>query len=144
MFSLLFFTFILLFFLLMKILFWIFLNSSILYLIQFLLNTTDYPDAVVFSGWWKVFLLGWIILWLLNYTIKPLLKLLGFPFMILTGWLFSLVINSIILWLLQEAINSILMLWDITYKINWWVNFIIAVAIFTILNILYSLLFNKK
>ncbi len=128
----------------MKILFWIFLNSSILYLIQFLLNTTDYPDAVVFSGWWKVFLLGWIILWLLNYTIKPLLKLLGFPFMILTGWLFSLVINSIILWLLQEAINSILMLWDITYKINLWVNFIIAVAIFTILNILYSLLFNKK
>jgi hypothetical protein len=31
-----------------------------------------------------------------------------------------------------------------SYSINWWVNFIIAVAIFTILNMFYSLLFSKR
>lgn len=128
----------------MRILLSIILNSSILYLIQFLLNTEKFPESVVYTWWWKVFLLWWILLGILNFVIKPILKIVWFPFVLLMSWLFSLFINSVILWLLQTTINEILMLWDITYKINWWVNFSIAVAIFSFLNMLYSLLFPKK
>jgi len=131
----------------MKIFFSIILNSSILFLIQFLLNTPNYPDSVIvtwWAYWWQVFLLWWMILWLLNLTIKPILKILWLPFLILMHWLFSLFINGAILWLLQKIINDFLWAYDLSYIINWKINFLFAVAIFTILNILYSLLFLKK
>jgi uncharacterized membrane protein YvlD (DUF360 family) len=58
--------------------------------------------------------------------------------------LVSIVINSLILGLLTYIINNILQISWIWYTINWWTNFIIAVAIFTILNMFYTLLFFKK
>jgi uncharacterized membrane protein YvlD (DUF360 family) len=58
--------------------------------------------------------------------------------------LVSIVINSIILGILTYISNNILQISWIWYTINWWTNFIIAVAIFTILNMFYTLLFFKK
>jgi len=46
--------------------------------------------------------------------------------------------------LIDIIINKILMFDGITYKIHGFVNFAIAVAIFTIMNMLYSILFNKR
>lgn len=131
----------------MKVFFSILLNATILFAIQFLLNTPDFSEAIVVNWWWwgwQTFLLGWIILWVLNITIKPILKIIWLPISLFFHSLVVLVINWILLWLLQKTINNVLMLPNIVYVINWFVNFIIAVAIFTILNMLYSILFNKK
>jgi len=131
----------------MKIFFSILLNASILFIIAFLLNTETYPNAVVvLPAWidaWKTYLLGWVILGLLNTFVKPVLKLLGIPLFFIYP-IISLLINAFLLWLLSKTINSVLALPGMTFEINGWVNFIIAVAIFTILNILYSILFFKK
>lgn len=141
----------------MKILFSILLNAFILYIIVILLweNTKEWIESWV-KLWclndcsvnsidaWKTFLTGWIILGIINVTIKPILKILSFPFFILSFWLISLLINSLILWLLTYIINNILQISGIWYTINWRTNFIIAVAIFTILNMFYTLLFFKK
>lgn len=135
----------------MKIFFSILLNSSILFIIALLLNTNTHPDSVIvlpsaniIDWWWQIYLLWGIVLWLLNYVVRPILKILSLPFFFFFYWIVIMAINAVILWLLQEAINNILMLPDFKYIINWATNFIIAVAIFTFLNILYSLLFNKK
>jgi len=131
----------------MKILFSIILNSSILFFIQFFLNTPNYPNAVVVSWWlygWQAFFIWWFFLWLLNFFVKPLLKILWLPFYILMHWIFSIFISGVILWLLQRVLNDLLWSYNISYIINWTTNFIIAVAIFTILNMLYSILFFKK
>lgn len=131
----------------MKIFFSIILNASILLIITYLLNTETHPNTVVvLPAWiesWKTYLLGWIVLWVLNTFVKPVLKLIWLPLFFIYP-IISLVINAIILWLLQKSINDILALPWMTFEINWVTNFIIAVAIFTILNILYSVLFFKK
>jgi len=133
----------------MKIFFSILLNASILYIIYILLNTDSYYEtygvnAVTVEWWWALFLLWWTILWFINYFIRPILKLIWLPFFFLFYWIVILIINWIVLWLFEETINNILKLPDFKYVINWGVNFIIAVAIFSFLNMLYSILFNKK
>lgn len=131
----------------MKIFFSILLNASILFIIAFLLNNETHPDAVVvLPAWidaWKTYLLGWIILGLLNTFVKPILKLLWLPLFFIYP-IISLLINWLLLWLLSKTINNVLSLPNMIFSINWAINFIIAVAIFTILNILYSILFSKK
>jgi hypothetical protein len=54
------------------------------------------------------------------------------------------IINGVILKLFDHIVNKILVIPNVSYTIEWWVNFIIAVAIFTILNIVSQLLFSKK
>ena len=55
------------------------------------------PGFSVYGGW-KGFLAAGIALALLNMLVKPVLKLIALPFIMLTLGLFTLVINGIILW----------------------------------------------
>ncbi len=140
----------------MKILFSIILNAIILFVITYLLSANLnmwITNWVTLWCWdcgynsldaWKIYLLWGIILWLINITIKPILKIISIPLFFLTFWLVTFAINAIILWLLNYVINNILVIPWFTYHINWWVNFGIAVAIFTIFNMIYSLLLFKK
>ena len=131
----------------MRILISILFNALILFLMTYLLSAN--PDKwieawIVVAGWIKTYLIWWIILWIINVTIKPILKILSIPLFFVFLWLVAFIINGVILWLFDYIFNKILMVPWISYTINWWVNFIIAVAIFTILNMVYSILFSKK
>lgn len=127
----------------MKIFIWIFFNALILFSIQYFIPYNEALKEWVLVTWWiKTFFIGWVVLWLLNTTIKPILKILGLPFILLTLWLFSLVINSVILVLMQNIISILSIDWS-TYSINWLVNFLIAVAILSIFNTIYSVLLKK-
>jgi|SRR5208283_720378 len=54
-------------------------------------------DGITFSGpWWKMILIG-MIFGLINSLIKPLVKFLTFPFIILTLGLFTLLVNALML-----------------------------------------------
>lgn len=131
----------------MKILFSIILNASILYLLYYFLwaNSTWTVTEWITVVWWiKTYLIWWVILWLLNVTIKPLIKLVTLPLFFVFFFFVTFLVNWIILWLFDRIINTVLIIPWVAYTINWWINFIIAVAIFTILNMVYSLLFSKK
>lgn len=139
-----------------KLLFSILLNSFILLLIAFLLSSNSMRgipawvslaclDCSLLSlDALKTYLVGWVILWLINITIKPILKILSLPFFLLFLWLTIFIVNAIILKLFWYIINELLLIPGISYVIHGWVNFIIAVAIFTFLNMFYSLLNFKK
>lgn len=140
----------------MKILLSIILNASILLIIVLLLwpNKELWVSAWVTLGCgncgylsleaWKIYLLGGVILGLINITIRPILKLLSLPFFLLFLWFTTFIVNGVVLQLFSYIINDILLISGISYTINWWVNFVIAVAIFTLLNMVYPLLFFKK
>ena len=131
----------------MKILFSIIINALILWLMTYLLgaNPEKWLEAGIAVAWWiKTYLLWWVILGLINVTIKPILKILSIPLFFVFLWLVAFIINWVILWLFDYIVNELLIIPWISYTINWWINFIIAVAIFTILNMFYSLLFTKK
>lgn len=116
----------------MKVLISILVNAFILFLIWY------FMPAWVREVWWmKLYFIWWVVLWILNSVIRPILKIIWFPFLILTFWLFIFVINGVILFLLQKIILGLNIEW-VTFEINWFANFVIAVAIFTVFNTIYN------
>jgi len=127
----------------MKVFVWILFNALILFAIEYFIpyNAT-LKEWVLVTWWMATYFIWWTIMWGLNLTVKPVLKMFGFPLIILTLWLFALVINWILLLLIQKIISALNVNWS-TYEIYWWMNFVIAVAIFTIFNTIYSVLIKK-
>lgn len=136
----------------MKILISIIFNALILYLLTFLLGanpTWTVSEWIIVVWWIKTYLIWGVILWLMNVTIRPILKILSIPLFLVFLWLVSFLINWIIFWLFDSIINNILIIPWVSYTIaweglSWWINFVIVVAIFTILNMIYSILISKK
>jgi len=64
-----------------------------------------FPDSNFFgfqlTALWQIFLLLGIILGLLNYFVKPVLKIISLPLEILTLGLFSIAMNMALLWFLD-------------------------------------------
>ena len=79
-----------------------------------------------------IFLIG-IILGLLNYFVKPLLKALSLPLEIITLGLFSLVINAFLLWVLDTMFKELYIpLWLpllYTSLIIWGLNLLISIVL---------------
>ena len=137
----------------MKILLSIIINSTILFAMAYFLQENSSWTWILIAKWeydyssilaWKTYLLGWIVLGLINLTIKPILKILSIPLFFIFFWLVAFVVNAIILFLLDYILTDLLIINWIWYHINWIIEFIIAVVIFTILNMVYSLLLFKK
>lgn len=139
----------------MKILISIIINAAILYIITHLLwpNSDRSIEAGIilwcdcwYTSLWamKTYLTWWIILWVINVTVRPILKILSLPLFFIFLGLVSFFINGIILYLFTYILNDVLVISGVWYEINGLINFIIAVAIFTVLNTLYALLFFKK
>lgn len=133
----------------MKIVFSILFNSLILFCLWYFMSGNDNlePWIIISPEWvdmWKTLLIWWIILGVINITIKPILNILSLPFYLLFFGLAAFVVNGIILKLFTYIVNVLLIIPDIQYKIPNTLDFIIAVAIFTILNMVYSILFFKR
>ena len=87
------------------------------------------PGFVV-SGSWKEYLLAGAFLGLLNLIVKPVLKLLTGPLIILTLGLFTLVINGLLLWTV-DYIFDFVSIKDVTALLY-------AVVVVTIVNLIIS------
>jgi putative membrane protein len=66
----------------------------------------EFLEEVSGTGGIKLFIIGGIIIGLLNVSVKPLLKILSIPFVVLTAGLFLVVINAVILYFTQWVINT--------------------------------------
>lgn len=133
----------------MKLIFSIIINAIILYILWFFLSWNDSLEAwiIISPTWidmWKTLLLWGLIIWIINLTIKPILNIISLPFYLLFFGLVTFVVNWIILKLFTYIVNVLLVIPGIEYSIPNTFDFIIAVAIFTILNMVYSILFFKR
>jgi len=70
-----------------------------------------YPDSNFFgfalTAQWEIFLVLGVVLGLLNFFLKPLLKALSLPLEIITLGLFNIAINMGILWLLELMFDEL-------------------------------------
>jgi len=70
-----------------------------------------YPTSNFFgfslTAQWEIILLLGIVLGLLNYFLKPLLKALSLPLEIITFGLFTIVINMALIWLLALIFDEL-------------------------------------
>jgi len=76
-------------------------NSLALYVAYYFV-----PGFVV-NGGWKEYLLAGVFLGLLNLIVKPVLKAISMPIIILTLGLFTLVINGLLLWTVDYIFDFI-------------------------------------
>jgi putative membrane protein len=60
------------------------------------------------SGDWKSYLAAGIVLGILNLIVKPVLKIISTPLIIVSLGLFLIVINAIILWLTAQLTHFII------------------------------------
>lgn len=75
-------------------------NAGALYVTTLLLG-----GDFILTGGWKGYLIAAFIFGILNGLVKPLVKLLAFPFVLLTAGLFTLVINMALVWLAAYALR---------------------------------------
>lgn len=73
-------------------------NSAALYAADILI------DGVLVSGGWKNYLLAGTALGILNLTVKPVLKTISMPLIILTLGFFRIIINALMLWIIDYAL----------------------------------------
>ena len=83
------------------------------FLIRFLTNAaalwvaTRIVPGVTFSGGWVPFLTVALVLAVINATLRPLVKVLTCPLILLTLGLFALVVNGLMLWLTSSVSQSL-------------------------------------
>jgi putative membrane protein len=88
-------------------------TAKMRFIIQIITNglaifLADYlVPGFVFEGDLLTLLIAGLILGLINVFIKPILKLISFPLLILSLGLFTLVINMALLWLLEYFVAEL-------------------------------------
>lgn len=88
---------------------------------------------ITYSGGFLFFLLGGVLLWLINLFVKPLLKIMALPFVILTGGLFLIVINAFILWFLSYFF-SVLQFNNVALTFPNFGSYVIGAIVFGLIN----------
>jgi putative membrane protein len=128
----------------MRVLVSIILNGLILAVLHwaFPYDATTKTGVMVSGNLVYAYLLGGLILGVLNSTLRPLLKVLGFPFMLASFGLFIFVINAILLWSLQ-GVFGLLNIDGIYYGIYGTMYFILVTIVFTFLNGIFQAFFGK-
>ncbi len=133
----------------MKLIFSILINALILWALAYFLSGNELVDSGIIlpeATWdqYKTFIVWGFLLWIINITIRPILNILSLPFYLIFFGLVVFIVNGVILKLLTYIMSVILIIPWVKFEFATTVDFVIAVAIFTILNMVYSLLFFKR
>jgi putative membrane protein len=102
-------------------------NGFTLYLL------TRLVDGIVYSGGLRFFVIGGVIVGLINFLVRPILKALSMPFIFFTGGLFLIVINVFVLWFTSYFI-SVLAFQDVSLVFPDFKTYVIGAIVFGIIN----------
>lgn len=103
------------------------INGGVLYLLTFIV------DGILYTGGIKFFVLGGLVLGLLNWIVKPLLKIIALPFTFLTGGFFLIVINVVILWALSYFLE-VAEFQNVTLAFSSWTDYVIGAIVLGVIN----------
>lgn len=104
---------------------------------------TQFVSGVNYTGGVKVFIIGGLIIGLLNSIVKPILKLLTIPFIFLTLGLFLVVINGAMLWLMSYILE-VAKFRDVTLNFSSIGTLLISAVVFGLINWVEHLFFKNK
>ena len=68
---------------------------------------TRIVDGISFTGNWRLLFVVALVFGVLNVLVRPLLKFLTFPLLILTLGLFTFVLNAFMLWLTSRVSDAL-------------------------------------
>jgi putative membrane protein len=99
----------------------------------------EFLEEVTGAGGIKLFIIGGIIIGLLNFLVKPIMKILSMPFVVLTAGLFLIVINAFILYLAEWVIKTMAFR-DVVLTFHGLGSYLIGAVVFGIVNWAINLL----
>ena len=120
-----------------KFLLGIILNGAALYGVIYLLPEIQYTGGI------KFFVIGGLVMGILNSIVKPILKLLTLPIQIVTLGLSLIILNGIIFWIFKVIIDTIA-IEGISVTIPGLTTYIFAGALFGLINWVEHLIIHKK
>lgn len=100
---------------------------------------TKLVDGIVYTGGWEFFLVAGFVLAILNFIVKPLLKIVALPLVFITGGLFLIVINVFILWFLSYFLD-VAQFHGITLLFQNTTVYVIGAVVFGLINWILSFL----
>lgn len=112
------------------------LNAAVLYLIFYVMPEIHY------TGGLKFFIVAGLFMTIINMVLKPILKVLAFPFVILTAGLFMILINAFLLWILTLVLHAS-QIQDVSLVIPTKGSYLIAGLLFGLLNWVLNTIFRK-
>lgn len=110
------------------------------FLLRLLINAgalwiaTQIVPGVEHTGPWTALLLVALVLGLLNALVRPLLKLLTCPLIVLTLGLFTFVINALVLWLTSAISDS----FGLGFHVAGFVPAFLGALVVTVVSVLLS------
>ena len=124
-------------------------NSAGLYIVDYFLKDFCFLNAAAAVCPEKpeisliAFVIGGILLGVLNTFVKPILKLISMPITFLTAGLFMFVVNGLVLGLLVWIINTLALENLSVLVLDGWITYIYAAVILGVFNILTHWLVKK-
>lgn len=112
---------------LLKPIFGIALNAGVLYVF------TRIVEGVKYTGGYKFFIIGGIVLGIINLLVRPILKIFSLPFTIITGGLFIIVINIATLWIFKYFLG-VMQFQDVTLTFPNLSGYFIGAIVFGLVN----------
>ncbi len=110
------------------------INAAAIYLAVLLIPGISLGGSLIGVVWLA------LILGLLNALLRPLLKLLTCPFIILTLGLFTLLINTFVFWLMGQIGNMV----GIPITINGFVPAFLGGLVVTLVSIVLSMILREE
>jgi len=105
----------------------IILNGGILFAL------TKIVEGVNYTGGFKFFVLGGIILGLFNFFIRPVIKIISLPFILLTGGIVLIAVNMVVLRLLSYFFD-VLSFQNVTLVFENFTTYVIGAIVFGAIN----------
>ena len=111
----------------MRFIYVILTNAVALFIASYIL------EGLSFEGGWVAPIIAAIVITLLNFLVKPLLKLLSFPLIFLSAGLFLIVINAFILFL-AEYLIGVMDITGVSMHVDNLLTYVLAAIIFGLAN----------
>jgi putative membrane protein len=113
------------------------LNAGSLYMLTYLM-----PKDITYTGGIAFFVVAGLFMTIINIFIKPILKILALPFIILTAGLFMIFINAFLLWILSYSLD-IIKFQNVSLVIQSKGSYLVAGLLFGLLNWVLNSIFRK-
>jgi putative membrane protein len=101
---------------------------------------TQIVPGVRHSGPWTSLLLVALVFGLLNAIVRPILKLLTCPLILLTLGLFTFVINALMLWLTSAVSES----FGLGFYVDGFIPAFLGALVVTVVSVLLSVIFRES
>jgi putative membrane protein len=101
---------------------------------------TRLVPGISFDGDWRLLFVVALLFGVINIAVRPILKLLTLPLLILTLGLFTFVLNALMLWL-TGAISDAL---DLGFHVDGFVPAFVGALVVTVISFVLSLLVRSS